>query len=111
MAGDFDGTDTIMTSPSSSFLDDDASIGPWLQDDEAVVYHHVRSHVISVLKKHLLSRLEALDIDNGITDDIVMLEIRRTIAECAVSGHITMASDLNDLAMDLLTAKEHTRRL
>lgn len=98
-----------MTNSGSDLLD--GSLPPWLRDDDDIVYHHVRQHAIDTLKRLLTVRLKTLDIDNGITDDLVMQEIRQQMAEAAVSGHLARVSDLHDLAMDLLGAKEHARRL
>lgn len=91
---------------TSSFL---GATAPWMTDsDDQYVYPQTRHMAAEQLRRALEARLAALltaDIDS------VMLEIRKQIAECAVSGDITRAGDLGEVALDLLAAREHARGL
>ena len=81
---------------------------PWVEDD--VVYSHVLRDAAKVLQERLRQRLSILDREDLCADDIVQ-EVRRQISESAVDGRISYAADLNDLAMDLLLARENNRKL
>jgi len=75
------------------------------------VHRHARQRAADKLKRELKARILALDIDNGSTDDLIMLEMRRQMAEAAVSGNLGLVNDLTNEAVDLLTSREYTRKL
>lgn len=91
--------------------DDPSDHGPWLLEDEVIVHRHARQRAADKLKRELKARILALDIDNGSTDDLIMLEMRRQMAEAAVSGNLGLVNDLTNEAVDLLTSREYTRKL
>lgn len=87
---------------SRSFLGPSPS---WEEED--VVYEHAVSRAGDLLRRRLLARVAALE---SVPLDGLVLEIRCQVAESAVTGHLSAASDLNDLLMELLTAREHMTR-
>jgi hypothetical protein len=77
-------------------------------DEDSLVFGHVRQHASETLIKRLKARiahLQSADVD------AIMLEIRCQTAEAGVTGHLSVASDLHDLALDVLQAMEHGRKL
>lgn len=83
--------------------------GPWLSEEEdETVYPHVRTRVLETLLARLHERMLALQGDDT---DAVVREVRRQVAEAAVDWDTTKASDLHTLLVELLMAKEHTRRI
>lgn len=91
---------------SSSFL---GATAPWMTDgDDEFVYPQAKHMAANQLREVLQARLQALQSEDL---DAVMLEIRRQIAEAAVTGDVTRAGDLAEMALDLVAAREHARRL
>jgi hypothetical protein len=73
-----------------------------------MVFQHVCQNAADVLKRRLLARVALLESGEV---DAILLEIRCQMAEGAVTGHLSISSDMYDLAMELLTTREHARRL
>lgn len=95
-----------MTPRKTTFHGPSAS---WADDDDGVVYAHVLADAAQLLSKKLEQRLEALRSADDL--EVILCELRCQLAEAAVTGHLSAASDLHDLAMEVLTAREHRRTL
>ena len=78
-------------------------LGPsadWVDDDSATFEHHkheVAQHLIAPLE----ARLEALK-QTSIPLDLLVTELRRQMAECAVDGNLVLVGDLSEAVWDLL---------
>lgn len=82
---------------------------PWMTDaDDEFVYPQTKHMAANQLREALRARLQALQDEDL---DAVLLETRRQIAEAGVTGDVTRAGDLAEMALDLVAAKEHARRL
>jgi hypothetical protein len=79
-------------------------------DEEDIVYSHVLRRAADALKQRLQQRIDELD-HADLTAEQVLGEIQRQVSEAGVDGHLTRASDLSDLAIELVMAKEHNRGL
>lgn len=90
----------------NSFLGPTAA---WM-DEEDIVYSHVLRRSAEALKQRLQQRIDDLD-HADLTAEQVLGEIQRQVSEAGVDGHLTRASDLSDLAIELVMAKEHNRGL
>lgn len=83
---------------------------PWLRDEEHDhVFTEVKQQLAEALANALTARARALLDSRDM--DLILLEIRVQIAEAAVTGQITRASDLHDYAMELLASREYSRRI
>lgn len=81
---------------------------PWVNEEETNYAHQLRV-AAGALRMALMKRVDALD-QPDVTLETLLDEIRRQIAACAVDGHVTLASDLSDLAISLATAREWNNR-
>lgn len=82
---------------------------PWADADEEDVYPLVLRRTADSLASKLELRVHMLRSDS-VTLDEVASEIRRMIATCALDDPLG-ASDMADLLLELMWAKENTRRL
>lgn len=80
----------------------------WVNEDE-LVYEHELRQAAALLADNLRQRISTLE-QPDISIEILLDEIRRQIANCAVDGHVTVAADLSDLALSLVTAREGKNR-
>lgn len=86
------------------------SFGPaaaWV-DEDSLVYEHVLQEAAEVLKATLRHRLAVLE-DYGLSANDIVAEARRQVAAAAVDGDLTKASDLQELVMQVLLAREESR--
>ena len=81
---------------------------PWVEEQEESVYPLVLRRTADVLLDRLEKRMIALRQEHLNADNVV-LEIRKGIADAAIDDPIG-ASDLAELLVELLHAKENTRR-
>lgn len=86
---------------------------PWLRGEEHDrVFSEVKQQLAEFLANALLARAQALLNVLTVNDtDLLLLEIRAQIAEAAVTGQITRASDLHERAVELLESREYSRRI
>jgi hypothetical protein len=80
-----------------------------VDEEDEYVFPHTVNLAVDALRKSLEARLQALEGTEDV--EVVLVEIRRQVAECAVNGDITRAGDLSELALDLVAAREHARRV
>ena len=85
-----------------------APSAPWVDEDELVYSHELRE-AAEILKVSLAKRISKLDSPD-LALEVLLDEIRMQIATCAVEGSVMVASDLADLAVSLVTARESRNR-
>jgi hypothetical protein len=77
-------------------------------EDDEYAYLQALKDASEALRHRLAQRVAQLEEPDI---EIVLLEIRRQLAESAVEGDTTRAGDLSSLVLDLITAREESRRL
>lgn len=81
---------------------------PWVEDDDESVYPLVLRRSADVLVERLEQRISILRRE-PMDVDVVTIEMRRLIAASAIDDPIG-ASDLVDMLLELLRAKENAKR-
>lgn len=85
---------------------------PWMDDEDDTVYMQVLHSTAESLAQRLNQRIEAIRSDSfELNEDAIVLECRRQMAECAVDGQVFAVSDIAELILTLLQAREHRNRL
>lgn len=92
----------------SSFV---GPIAPWVEDEgDCVVFSHVKRRIAEALIRRLKARIDRIDVDSPDVDDLLH-EMRRQTSAAGVDGDFTAATDLAELALELVLTAENAKRL
>ena len=79
----------------------------WVDEDD-LVFEHELQEAAETLKASLRQRLAILE-DYDLSANDIVAEARRQVATAAVDGDLTKASDLQELVMQVLLARDESR--